>query len=150
LPVVAIPVIGRCWLSPVTITPLAPLRSALMPASVVPLSPRSTRPSVVDSRTETASSLMLVDRSSIRPMLLRCNVVRTIEPALLMPNSTPGRPPGSAGVPRSVIVESTASNWPLLDTTMNGRPGPTCMDCPDVESKELTVAPRSRSFPLPV
>ena len=56
LPDAEIPVIGRSVVGPVTSTPLPPLSSALIPTSVVPRSPRSTRPSAADSRTVTASS----------------------------------------------------------------------------------------------
>ncbi len=83
-------------------------------------------------------------------MLLRSRVVRTIEPELLMPNSTPARSSGSSGVPRSANVASAASIWPLLETTMNGRPGPTGIGWLEAGSNELMVTSCTRSLPLPV
>ena len=63
-----------------TVTPLPPLRSALMLVRVVPRSPCRSRPSDHDSATVTPSSLMLLDFDSSTPVVLRSSCVRTSDP----------------------------------------------------------------------
>ena len=151
LPVVVMPVIGRSVLSPVTSTPLSPLRSALMPISVVPLSPRSTRP--LGRRLGDRQTLQ---PDPVRPVELDAGAVAQQRGAhhragAVDAERTPGRSSGSmAGVPRSLNVASVASIWPLLETTTNGRPGPTASGWPEAGSNELTVTSCTRSLPLPV
>ena len=72
--------ISRSELSPVTVTPLPPLRSALMSVSVVPTSPCRSKPSDHDSVAVTPSSLMFLDFDSSTPVVLRSSCVRTSAP----------------------------------------------------------------------
>jgi hypothetical protein len=86
-------------------------------------------------------------------VVLRCTVVRTSDPDAPWLNVTPARPPSIPvdGVPRSLIVESTASNRPRADTAKNGRPGESgATACRVAGSAEVTVTPFSDTRPLPV
>ena len=124
---------------------------------VVPRSPRRTRPSPADPLTVTSSRCTPWLSSSVSPVSLRSNEVRTSDPVLPLRKSTPGwtstseRPCVSAvPVPRSEIVASVAVSRPAGETRRNGRPGPAGIACPEVRSADATVTPRSVSPPLPV
>ena len=137
-PCAVIAVIGRSAAGPVTSTPLPPLLSTLIPIRVVPRSPRSTSPSATDSDTVTASSRARSVRSSLESDAVAqerwCARSMTV---LFWLSDNPARGPGSVGtVPRSLTVESMASNRPPPATTMKGRPGPTGSGAPKLWSAE--------------
>ena len=112
--------ISRAELSPVTVTPLPPLRSALMSVIVVPMSPCRSRPSDHDSVAVTPSSLMFFDFDSSAPVVLRSSCVRTSAPVESVLKEMPGSPLSVpvGWTPRSLRVASVASKRPREETTM--------------------------------